>query len=274
MHYIIIFLIFSFACSKKSSDSQQNPPFSKYDILTYWGYGIGKTHKYYTKDSLRVIISPSIDSTYIRNDTMLKVIGDTFGNLNVVFSDSFYLAQIKRYDTFFVYSPFVADSVKSINFIRDTIKVNLEYKIFKAPLQLNEIWTPIEAQSRPVNDTIIITNQQIQPCSLRIYFDSLKIDSSKKVVIETGNDSTYKLFSKTHSKIKYRYQTKPQSNICSDTTIKKDTAYLVNYDTTYLKAYTGIVRYFSFDSLTASALIGPIPIQVNTKNYTRRIKVQ
>jgi len=147
----------------------------------------------------------------------------------------------------------------------------LHSKIFKAPLVLNDSWVPIESQSKAIYDTIFFPSSS---CTLRIYVDSFKVDSTRKFVIEAGNDSTFKILSHNFFKVKYRYQTKPQSIICSDTTIKNDTAYITSIDTTYLKAFLGILKIYRFDSTYAKVTIGPFPIEVILKSYGRRIRIQ
>jgi len=274
MFYFLLSLILIFlGCSKKSdSSSPQNPQFSKYDILLYWGFGVGKSYKYYSLDTTKFKITNAIDSTIITQDTFIRIVKDTFGNLNVEFYDSSLSTSNKTYDTLYVYNPFVIDTLM-FQFLNNT-QIKISNKIFKAPLVLNESWVPIESQSKSIYDTIFFTNQQISPCSLRIYVDSFKVDSTIKVVVEASNDSTFKILSRNFFKVKYRYQTKPQTFICNDTTIKNDTAYITSIDTTYLKAFMGILKIYRFDSTYAKAIIGPFPIEVILKSYGRRIRIQ
>ncbi|MEO0143513.1 MAG: hypothetical protein ABIL49_07405 [candidate division WOR-3 bacterium] len=275
-YFSLFFIIFIFlACSKKSDQtSPQNPTFSNYDVIRYWGYDVGKTHKYYAIDTSRFIIPNLTDTTMVYQDTFLRVIKDTFGNLNVEYYDSFYTSQSKIYDTLYVVNPFVIDTIRTVNFLDSTSQVSMGYKVFKAPLSLNDNWIPIESQSKYIGDTLRLSAQQLGSCTLWIYLDSLKIDSSKKVVIEASPDTSFKLFSKVFSKIKYRYQTKPQTPFCNDTTIKKDTAFITSFDTTYLKAYLGIMNMYRFDSTIANLQVGMFPIQAVFKVYSRRVKVQ
>lgn len=272
IYFLLSLIMIFFGCSKKSeSPSPQNPQFSKYDILVYWGFGVGKTHKYYSIDTTKFKITNAVDTTTIVEDTFIRVIKDTFGNLNVEFYDSSLSTSNKIYDTLYVYEPFVIDTM-NFQFL-NSAQIKISNKIFKAPLTLNDSWNPIESQSKPVYDTIFFTNQQINPCSLRIYVDTFKVDSTIKLVIESGNDSTFKILSRSFFKVKYRYQTKPQTFICNDTTIKKDTAYITSIDTTYLKAFTGILKVYRFDSTYAKAVIGPFPIEAILKSYGRRIRI-
>lgn len=272
-YFLLTLILIFFGCSKKSdSSSPQNPQFSKYDILLYWGFGVGKSHKYYSIDTTKFKITNAIDSTSIIEDTFIRIIKDTFGNLNVEFYDSSLSTSNKIYDTLYVYEPFVIDTLK-FQFLNST-QIEISNKIFKAPLALNESWVPIESQSKPIYDTIFFTNQQISPCSLRIYVDTFKVDSTIKIVVESGNDSTFKILSQNFFKVKYRYQTKPQTFICNDTTIKKDTAYITSIDTTYLKSFIGILKIYRFDSTYAKAIIGPFPLEVILKSYGRRIRIQ
>jgi len=276
LYFLLSLILLIFGCSKKSDNSSpQNPQFSKYDILLYWGFGIGKSHKYYALDTTKFKIA-NLDSTTVYQDTFLRIIKDTFGDLNVEFYDSSLSTYNKIYDTFYVYNPFVIDTM-NFQFLNNT-QIKISNKIFKAPLVLNDSWTPIESQSKAVYDTIFFTNQQISPCSLRIYVDSFKVDSTKKIVIEAGNDSTFKILSHNFFKVKYRYQTKPQSIICSDTTIKNDTAYITSIDTTYLKAFLGILKIYRFDSTYAKVTVGSPPLEVTLevilKSYGRRIRIQ
>jgi len=287
MRYLTLFiLIFVFACSKKSGgessqnppdESPQNPPFSNYDILNYLGFSVGKQHKYYEIDTMKIAVTPAYpETTSINQDTILRVISDTFGNLNVIYYDSAYSSGQKTYDTLYVYNPFVIDTIRGTAFLfMKQINFAIANKIFKAPLSLNESWTPIESQYIVLSDTFKAV--VVDPCSLWIYFDTLKIDSSIKKVIELSNDSTFKLFSKYNSRILYRYQTKPLSAFCNDTTIKKDTLYLFSMDTTYLKPYLGIQRIIGFDStstdFTIGSIIGPISVNAYTKTYRKRFRV-
>ncbi len=272
---ILIFLIF-FACSKKSEAPQepQNPTSSNYDIIQYWGFDIGKSHKYYVVDTFKLTVPNLIDTTMVSQDTLLRVIQDTFGNLNVIFYDTFFISQTKIYDTLYVYNPFVLDTIRTLNIFNNSSPIAIGNKIFKAPLSQNDTWTPIEQQSKAINDTIKISTQQLGSCTLWVFLDTLKIDSSKKIVLEASSDTSFKLFSKLYSKIKYHYQTKPQTQLCSDTTMKSDTANMVVFDTTYLKAYLGITRTYTFDSTYAQFQIGPLPLQTIYRSYERRVRVQ
>lgn len=141
----------------------------------------------------------------------------------------------------------------------------LHSKIFKAPLVLNDSWVPIESQSKAIYDTIFFPSSS---CTLRIYVDSFKVDSTRKFVIEAGNDSTFKILSRNFFKVKYRYQAS------CDPIIKNDTAYITSIDTTYLKAFLGILKIYRFDSTYAKVTIGPFPIEVILKSYGRRIRIQ
>ncbi len=272
----ILIVLIAFGCSRKSETPQepQNPTFSNYDILEYWGFGIGKTHKYYVLDTFRFTIPNLTDTTMVSQDTLLRVIQDTFGNLNVIFYDSLYTVQTKIYDTLYVYNPFILDTIRILNIFNNTSQIAIGNKIFKAPLSLNDSWIAIEQQSKAINDTMKISSQQLGSCTLWIFLDTLRIDSSNKIVLEASPDTSFKLFSKLYSRIKYRYQTKPQTQICSDTTMKNDSANMVSFDTTYLKAYLGITRTYTFDSTTAQFQIGPLPLQTIYRSYERRIRIQ
>jgi len=295
MRYFILFiLIFVFACSKKSKEeTPPPPPLSNYEVLEYLGLSVGKQHKYYAIDTIKATILPFIpETTDIYQDTILTVISDTFGNLNVIYYDSVYSSGQKTYDTLYVYNPFVIDSIilyessdntnkilKSplyLNKIRTLIEgkniilssnktVKGANKILKAPLYPNDSWIPIESQSIVLNDTS--DGGQFFDCSLWIYYDTLKIDSSIKKVIEVGNDNTFKLFSKFIYRVLYRYQLKPHPSC--DTTIQKSSIYLMSIDTTYLKPNLGIQRIIGFDSLATSLLF----FYVYQKTYRKRFRV-
>ena len=264
LYFLLSLILLIFGCSKKSDNSSpQNPQFSKYDILLYWGFGIGKSHKYYALDTTKFKITNVLDSTTVSQDTFLRIIKDTFGDLNVEFYDSSLSTYNKIYDTFYVYNPFVIDTM-NFQFLNNT-QIKISNKIFKAPLVLNDSWVPIESQSKAIYDTIFFPSSS---CTLRIYVDSFKVDSTKKIVIEAGNDSTFKILSRNFFKVKYRYQAS------CDPIIKNDTAYITSIDTTYLKAFLGILKIYRFDSTYAKVTIGPLPIEVILKSYGRRIRIQ
>jgi len=287
MRYFTLFiLIFVFACSKKSGEesSQNPPPLSNYEVLDYLGLSVGKQHKYYAIDTIKTTLFPFIpETTSINQDTILRVISDTFGNLNVIYYDSVYSSGQKTYDTLYVYNPFVIDTIifegffnasLSLNKIRipirvqniilsDTKIVKIANKLLKAPLYLNDSWTPIESQSIVLNDT---SKGQFFDCSLWVYVDTFKIDSSIRKVIEVGNDSTFKLFSKVIQILLYRYQQRPP---CNDTTIQKSSMYFMSIDTIYLKPYLGIQRIIGFDSVSTSLFF----FYVYQKTYRKRYRI-
>jgi len=267
MRYFTLFvLIFAFSCSKKSVGESSNPPPSNYEVLNYLGFSVGKKYKYY---EIGVIESRDFESLTILYylDTILRVVSNTSGNLNVIYYDSAYSSGQKTHDTLYVYDPFLIDTIRGTTFLSKQFNFAIANKIFKAPLSLNESWTPIESRNIILNDTFkaVVFDE---PCSLWIYYDTLKIDSSIKKVIELSNDSTFKLFSKYNSRILYRYQ------FCNDTTIKRGTVYLFSMDTIYLKPYLGIQRIISLDSASTEFDVGAMmPLNIYKKNYIKRFRI-
>ncbi|MEO0202638.1 MAG: hypothetical protein ABIL37_02820 [candidate division WOR-3 bacterium] len=271
MRCVPLFLIFSmfFACSKKSDQtSPETPSLSNYEVLTYWGFAVGKTHKYYSFDSSIVIMANQPQQPTVTRDTFIRFIKDTFGNLNIMFYDSFFSNSQKIYDTLYVANPFIMDTI-NINWSVFSIRIGA--KAYKSPLSSNDIWTPVEKQSKYVGVNVVFPTAD---CSLHLYLDTLKVDGSQSIVLEASPDTSFKLLYKTFSKIKYRYQTKPQTQFCSDTTMKNDTVFISHFDTVYLKAYNAIMKSLAFDSSKASFQIGNFPVDVIIKSYSRREKVQ
>jgi hypothetical protein len=236
----LIFLII--ACSKKTSTTQPPNPSNPYQASDFWGFKAKSKLKYSYHDS--TIYNYSFYSSTIimpNPDTLTRTFGDT-NQLTIPYQDSIWsiLNTTKViYDTLKINNNYIASKIRGYDFFKE-LNINIEYDY---PYPLNPSYVPISPISIPTKDSLYIVNF-IFACSLRVYIDTVFIDSSK--LSSSKIDSlNYIIVSSIYSRVKYHYKFDKivSGNLnCNsqDTTTKQDYATKFILDTIKLLSYNEI----------------------------------
>ncbi len=196
-------------------------------------FGLDSTFIY--RDSTYIFSSDSSSVDTLKRTFFDAITSGTF--LMVPFRDSTYSSGQVRDDTFKV----SGDSLYlRIRFSMDTISLGvvLDYLVGVKPLEVGQTWSPLRTTTYPLTDSLISPQTG---CTLFVYFDSLKIDSSRAHVQDTLTVTTpldtytgaYRVIYENYLNLFFHTQGCLTLNGSASITMK---------DTSYYKTYYGLVR--------------------------------